>query len=491
MNKKAIIFIVSISIFICSISLYTGLINEATLFGYNVFISIIKSDESQKLLNNNSTIVKSGAFAYKLLTNITIPDNITSIENSAFKGNKLTSVVIPSSVTSIGEKAFNKNRLTSITIGSNVTLGRNAFGFGFEDAYNKNGLTTGTYMRDDTKSNEWSTWQDNLRYEKNNSGTSVAITDYNGTGGKIIIPDTINNRSVTVISDQAFNGKKLTSVIIPDSVTRIGESAFSNNQLTNINISNNITYIRDYSFMTNHLTTIVIPNKVENIGISFFAGNKIENVIIPDSVISIGNSAFSNNNLKSISIGKSVIYIDDNSFRLNQLTGIVIPTNVKGIGVNAFAGNQIVRISIGENVSLGSDGSNCGILGENTGFNTAYTNNKNRAGVYTRPNTRSTSWNIISQSSSVQTERLINSIKSKSSDDSISLGTQGWSVHVKQLNEPIKNCVRFTLDYEIKDVITGDPYGTQDVYVKTGNGRWVKVGSFSASNKNKVTSIIL
>jgi hypothetical protein len=57
-------------------------------------------------------------------------------------------------------------------------------------------------------------------------GTAVEITKYTGTGQKVRIPERIQNLPVTSVGEQVFAGKKLTSVIIPDSVTHIGYGAF-------------------------------------------------------------------------------------------------------------------------------------------------------------------------------------------------------------------------------------------------------------------------
>ena len=317
---------VLISGFLWGISLYNGWLREVGLFGYGMFHSIFMKNKSHISSDNNVTTVKYGEFAYKLLTNITIPNNITTIEDNAFKGNKLT----------------------KITLGSNVSLGRNSFGSGFEAVYKNNNMFAGTYTRTDHKGNDWSIWHDNFRYKKYNG--KITITGCNGTTGTVIIPEEINGGPVTVIAEQAFKEKRLTSLNIPVSVISIERNAFRENQITSVNI--------------------------------------------PNSVTSIGNAAFYKNQLATIDIGEGVTSIGEHAFSDNKLTRVYLPNSVKNIGVNAFAENQIIRVSIGANVTLG-DNKNSGILGENTGFNTAYSNNNRRAGIYTRPNTRTTAWTRV------------------------------------------------------------------------------------------------
>jgi hypothetical protein len=68
------------------------------------------------------------------------------------------------------------------------------------------------------------------------SDDTVAITGYTGSATNIVIPGTIGGLPVTVIGENAFQEKHLTSVTIPDGVTTIGAEAFANNPLTGVTI---------------------------------------------------------------------------------------------------------------------------------------------------------------------------------------------------------------------------------------------------------------
>jgi DNA-directed RNA polymerase subunit RPC12/RpoP len=99
-------------------------------------------------------------------------------------------------------------------------------------------------------------------FEFRDGGTTVAITDYNGSGGEVVIPDMIDGKPVTVIDNWTFgNCSSLTSVKIPENVTYIGHFAFLGcKSLQNISIPANVTNIGMLSFGDcTSLTTFFIP----------------------------------------------------------------------------------------------------------------------------------------------------------------------------------------------------------------------------------------
>lgn len=261
--------------------------------------------------------------------------------------------------------------------------------------------------------------------------STVTIIGYNGPGGSISIPASIDGRpvtaieymafadrqlasvvipnSVTFIGDEAFAGNVLTTVSIPNSVTSIGKGAFSDNYLTSVTISNRVTTIGDGAFNYNYLTSVAIPSSVTSIGNAAFAENRLTSVSlsnsltsigesafesndltgvsIPNSVTSIGRKAFATNQLRSVTISNSVSAIQYSTFYDNSLTNVTIPNSVTSIGENAFFYNDLISITIGANVTLSSGSF------ENNGFESAYNAGGRLAGRYTRPNTSSTAWN--------------------------------------------------------------------------------------------------
>ncbi len=88
-------------------------------------------------------------------------------------------------------------------------------------------------------------------YTENGDGT-VTVTGYHGLSDTIMIPESIEGKTVTAIGAKAFDSMdELTSVTIPTTVTSIGANAF---------------------YGCTSIATITIPDSVDNMGVSVFYG---------------------------------------------------------------------------------------------------------------------------------------------------------------------------------------------------------------------------
>ena len=226
----------------------------------------------------------------------------------------------------------------------------------------------------------------------------VKITGYNGGAETVVIPDTIDGKSVTSIGRRAFEGcTNLKSITIPNSVTEMGRRAFSGcSSLTGIAIPDSVTEIGKYAFDgCKSLTSITIPDGVTSIGdgafyncsslteikvasensnyvsvngvlynkdkttiICYPAGKKGNNYKIPDGVTKVGSSAFIGcSSLTSITIPNSVTEIGYSVFEgCTNLKSITIPNGVTSIGDSAFEGcTSLTSITISDSVTCIGD----------------------------------------------------------------------------------------------------------------------------------------
>ena len=175
-------------------------------------------------------------------------------------------------------------------------------------------------------------------------GKAIEISRYYGTKNDVHIPPRIQNLPVTVIGENMFNAKKITSVTIPDTVTHIESFAFEGNQLTSVELPRGLISISYGAFLNNRLTSVTIPNTVTYIGERAFARNQLASVTIPVGVTRIGASAFEENQLTSVTIPRSVTHIWSGAFRNNQLTSVIIPNPKTYIADDAFDSNvRIIR----------------------------------------------------------------------------------------------------------------------------------------------------
>ena len=195
------------------------------------------------------------------------------------------------SVTSIGERAFEACRgLTSITIPNSVTIIENKAFWGCS------GLTSITIPNSVT-SIGWLAFDGTAWYDNQPDGVVYAgKVAYDYKAYISTIPTRIVIKEGTLaIADEAFYGRSMTSIIIPNSVTNIGNKAFKRcESLTSVTIPNSVTSIGGAAFDScEGLTNVTIGNSVTSIGDCAFQDcSGLTRITIPNSVTSIGNAAF-------------------------------------------------------------------------------------------------------------------------------------------------------------------------------------------------------
>lgn len=161
-----------------------------------------------------------------------------------------------------------------------------------------------------------------LTFEEGQGDTAI-ITKYSGvyTDHALIIPNTVQGRTVVGIADEAFYYcTAITSVTIPETVTSIGSYAFAGcDRLAEVNIPAAVTEIGEAAFIgctslktvtfgadselktigdhafynCTALSDITLPAALETVGVgSFWGCESISKVVIPDSVKTIGKMAY-------------------------------------------------------------------------------------------------------------------------------------------------------------------------------------------------------
>ncbi len=114
---------------------------------------------------------------------------------------------------------------------------------------------------------------------------------------------------LTTIGEDAFHGKPLTGVIIPEGVTGIGKSAFDYClQLVSVTLPSTLTSIGNNAFWGMGKESVaakmplVLPSSLSDIGQYAFEAAKIESVTLPAALKTVGTDAFKSCTIETLTI---------------------------------------------------------------------------------------------------------------------------------------------------------------------------------------------
>lgn len=130
---------------------------------------------------------------------------------------------------------------------------------------------------------------------KSLGGDNVEIEAYSGTSLDVVVPGRIKGKYVVSIGAQAFFGKKIRSVEIPDSVTAIKQMAFAHCfNLERVKFPKALKIISNHAFFScSALKKLELPDSVEKIGDEAFAlCRSLEEISAPKFVKDLGKYAF-------------------------------------------------------------------------------------------------------------------------------------------------------------------------------------------------------
>lgn len=115
------------------------------------------------------------------------------------------------------------------------------------------------------------------------------------TDSEIVIPSIVNNSSVTIIGEEAFELTGIISVIFPETITTVEKSAFNKClKLETVYLGNNVSQIDSKAFFNcQSLKTITLPDSLELIGEEAFAYcSELKTVYIGSSIDTLEYGVF-------------------------------------------------------------------------------------------------------------------------------------------------------------------------------------------------------
>ncbi len=283
------------------------------------------------------------AFSYcESLEYVEIPNGVESIEECVFYGcDSLTSIIIPESVKNIASYSVSYcSSLDAITFETKDAIIA-------PDMINECENLTTIYLYKYSTADAYFSAEDYekiyldeeggddpeefiFEYRVNGEGT-VAVAEYFGDGGEVVIPSEVDGYTVTEIFDEVFLGcEEITKVTIPATVAKIGESVFWGcSGLAEIEVDENNANYCD-------VDGVLFTKDMKKI-IAYPAGNAATEYEIPVGVSEVGESAFHLSNLKNVTIPEGVEIINRCAFFDNRsLESVSFPASLTTICGEAF-----------------------------------------------------------------------------------------------------------------------------------------------------------
>lgn len=280
--------------------------------------SSFKEQIKKVVIEEGVTELPYGAFSnHKNLTDVIMADSVRKIGSCTFDGCiSLLKITLSKSLKEIPLKTFNNcATLKEIQIPDSVTK---ISDYGFYNCVQLKDITmssnieeVGNEVFDNTVFyNDSDNWTDGVLY----CGNVVAASDEN-ISGEIVIKE-----GTRVISEHAFEERKISGVSFPESMIRIGNCSF---------------------YECNSLKSVITKPGLKYIGVNtFYHNDLLKNVQLPDTVIEIGAGAFQVCiRLVSIKMPENLAKLGEKAFYgCASLESFEVPKSVSIIGENCFEG---------------------------------------------------------------------------------------------------------------------------------------------------------
>lgn len=173
-----------------------------------------------------------------------------------------------------------------------------------------------------------------------NEENSITINKYIGTRIDVVIPEEIDNKSVTQIDSYSFaQNQSLASVKMPNSITVIEGGAFSGcTALTTVVLSQSLVAIKGSAFEDcSKLSNISLPKTLTQIRTRAFANCiSLKYISIPKSVVDWEGETFVHSGIETIELEEGLELIGDTAFAYTNIKEVVVPSSIKTISWGAF-----------------------------------------------------------------------------------------------------------------------------------------------------------
>ena len=278
------------------------------------------------------------------LRKVKLPEGITEIPNEAF-GNcyQLTDFTIPNSVKIIGAMAFSSCSELNVTIPDGVeAIGR----YAFSSCGKLKEITTLASLKVIEEGAFYGTGVETVVLPENVTEIGPRAFGFCKNLEKINIP-----KGITELSDEVFlNCAKLKDVTIPNSVKTISQYAFYGTGVETVILPDSVTEVRKSAFAScPNLKRIEFSREIKSIG-DYAVNNtgNLNTVVFKGDAPSIGKDVFSSrNNCPIIEVPKGAKGYDQEpwtNYKIVYTEGVRIPeavTNLKSVS----AGKQKVKLT--------------------------------------------------------------------------------------------------------------------------------------------------
>ncbi|MBQ4113476.1 MAG: leucine-rich repeat protein [Clostridia bacterium] len=259
------------------------------------------------------------------LESITLPNGKTYVEISTFEGcTSLREISFPSSMKAIGNSAFEGcTSLEILNLHSGITSISDT---AFSKCPNLRVVTM------DGENERYEVLNNCIVKDKKDGSIFLCTTEV------VLTPD----MGLTAIDGNAFSGRAIRSLVIPEGVTVIREGAFQNcTALENIHLPSTLTTIEKNAFSgCSALTSLEIPTSVRTIGRNaFYRCTALESITLPSATQVIERSALADcTALTTVRVPEGVVKLEAYVFSgCTNLERIYLSSTVSAFDEHVFS----------------------------------------------------------------------------------------------------------------------------------------------------------